>query len=83
MKALKLNIFSTLPTALVLMYTPFAKVQAEDAAKGEVGLVNSGVKNYYDGEAGIGLGLDQQWTDQSTMAYSVLARGQRQHDSGK
>jgi len=34
---------------------------------------HGGVKDYYDGEAGIGLGLDLQWTEQSTMAYSVLA----------
>ncbi len=28
---------------------------------------------YYEGEAGIGLGLDLQWTETSTMSYSVLA----------
>ena len=35
--------------------------------------VHSGVKDYYDGEAGIGLGLDLQWTTQSTMSYTVMA----------
>lgn len=34
---------------------------------------HSGVKDSYDGEAGIGLGLDLQWTDQSTMAYTVMS----------
>jgi len=34
---------------------------------------HGGVKDYYNGEAGIGLGLDLQWTDQSTMAYSVMS----------
>jgi len=33
---------------------------------------HGGVTDYYDGEAGIGLGLDLQWTDQSTMAYTVM-----------
>ena len=98
MNVLKLNIFSNLLASLVLLFTPFAMVQAEDAAKGEVGLVtceyipgskvnllihssasfncvfdHGGVKDYYDGEAGIGLGLDLQWTDQSTMTYTVMA----------
>jgi len=97
MDTLKMNIFSSLLALLVLLFTPFAMVQAEDA-KGEVGLVtctyipgskvnllihssasfncvfeHSGVKDYYDGEAGIGLGLDLQWTEQSTMSYSVLS----------
>ena len=34
---------------------------------------HDGEKDLYDGEAGIGLGLDLQWTEQSTMSYSVLA----------
>ncbi len=34
---------------------------------------HAGVKDYYDGEAGIRLGLDLQWTDQSTMSYTVMA----------
>jgi len=34
---------------------------------------HGGVKDYYDGEAGIRLGLDLQWTDQSTMSYTVMA----------
>ncbi len=34
---------------------------------------HSGVKDYYDGESGIRLGLDLQWTDQSTMSYTVMA----------
>jgi len=33
---------------------------------------HDGVKDYYDGEAGIRLGLDLQWTDQSTMSYTVM-----------
>lgn len=33
---------------------------------------HGGVKDYYDGEAGIRLGLDLQWTDQSTMSYTVM-----------
>ena len=34
---------------------------------------HGGVTDNYDGEAGIGLGLDLQWTDQSTMAYTVMS----------
>ena len=34
---------------------------------------HGGVKDYYNGEAGIALGVDLQWTNQSTMAYSVLS----------
>jgi hypothetical protein len=34
---------------------------------------HGGAKDYYNGEAGIGLGLDLQWTEQSTMAYSVVS----------
>ncbi len=34
---------------------------------------HGGVKDYYDGESGIRLGLDLQWTDQSTMSYTVMA----------
>lgn len=97
MKALKMNIFSGLLVSLVLILTPFAEVQADDA-KGEVGVItckyipgskvnllihssasfncvfdHGGVQDAYNGEAGIGLGLDLQWTDQSTMAYTVMS----------
>jgi len=34
---------------------------------------HGGVKDYYDGEAGIGLGLDIQWTATSKMVYTVMA----------
>ncbi|MCG8379476.1 MAG: DUF992 domain-containing protein [Proteobacteria bacterium] len=34
---------------------------------------HSGEKEPYDGEAGIGLGLDLQWTNTSKIAYSVIA----------
>jgi Protein of unknown function (DUF992) len=34
---------------------------------------HNGKKDSYNGEAGIGLGLDLQWTETSTMSYSVLA----------
>jgi len=34
---------------------------------------HDGVEDHYDGEAGIRLGLDLQWTDQSTMSYTVMA----------
>jgi hypothetical protein len=34
---------------------------------------HDGIRDYYDGESGITLGLDLQWTDQSTMAYTVMA----------
>lgn len=97
MKALNMNIFSGLLVSLVLILTPFAEVQADDA-KGEVGVItckyipgskvnllihssasfncvfdHGGVQDAYNGEAGIGLGLDLQWTDQSTMAYTVMS----------
>lgn len=31
------------------------------------------VEDHYDGEAGIGLGLDLQWNEGSTMSYTVMA----------
>lgn len=34
---------------------------------------HSGVEDHYNGEAGIGLGLDLQWSDNSTMSYTVMA----------
>ena len=92
-----MNIFPGLLVSLVLILTPLAVVQADDA-KGEVGVItckyipgskvnllihssasfncifdHGGVQDAYDGEAGIGLGLDLQWTDQSTMAYTVMS----------
>ena len=70
---------------IILAAVPFTMVHAEDAAKGEIGIVkceyipgskmnllihsaasfncvfeHGGVKELYDGEAGIGLGLDLQ-----------------------
>jgi len=41
---------------------------------------HDGVRDYYDGEAGIRLGLDLQWTDQSTMSYTVMASTQKDID---
>ena len=97
MKALNMNNLMSFLDSLVLVLTPIAVVQAEDA-KGEIGVVtcdyisgtkvnllifssasfncvfkHGGVKDYYDGEAGIRLGLDLQWTDQSSMSYTVMA----------
>ena len=34
---------------------------------------HGGTKDHYNGEAGIGLGLDLQWSEESTMAYTVMA----------
>ena len=34
---------------------------------------HGGVKDYYEGEAGIRLGLDLEWTEQSSMSYTVVA----------
>ena len=34
---------------------------------------HGGVKDNYEGEAGIALGVDLQWTDQSTMSYTVMS----------
>ena len=98
MKALNMNKLMSLLASLVLVFTPIAVVQAEEDAKGEIGIVtcdyisgtkvnllifssasfncvfnHGGVKDYYDGEAGIRLGLDLQWTDQSSMSYTVMA----------
>jgi hypothetical protein len=89
---------AVLLTTLALVFAPYGLVQAQEAAKGEAGIVtctfipgtkvnllihssasfdcvfeHSGVKDYYDGEAGIGLGLDLQWTDTSTITYTVMA----------
>jgi len=98
MKALNLNKITSVLVSLIFVLTPTAMVQAEEGAKGEIGVVtcdyisgskvnllifssasfncvfkHDGVRDYYDGEAGIRLGLDLQWTDQSTMSYSVMA----------
>ena len=97
MKIINIKKIPALLAVLVLVYTPFSAVQADDA-KGEVGIItckyipgtkvnllihssagfdcvfkHGGQKDYYNGEAGIGLGLDLQWTDQSTMAYTVMS----------
>jgi len=37
-------------------------------------------KEHYDGEAGIALGLDLQWTDQSTMTYTVMTSTGKDRD---
>ncbi|MDZ7736384.1 MAG: DUF992 domain-containing protein [Gammaproteobacteria bacterium] len=34
---------------------------------------HGGVEDHYEGEAGIRLGLDLEWTQQSSMSYSVVA----------
>lgn len=34
---------------------------------------HDGVEDHYEGEAGIRLGLDLEWTEQSSMSYSVVA----------
>ena len=98
MKVLNMNNFTSLLASLVMVFAPIAMVQAEEAAKGAVGVItctyikgtkvnllihssasfdcvfeHGGVTDYYDGEAGIGLGLDLQWTEQSTMTYTVMA----------
>ena len=98
MKSLNINNFMQLLASLVLVTTPITMVQAEENAKGEIGIVtcdyvpgskvnllihssasfncvfeHDGMKDAYDGEAGITLGLDLQWTEQSTMSYSVMA----------
>jgi hypothetical protein len=56
-------------------YIPGSKVNLliHSSASFDCVFEHGGEKDYYDGEAGIGLGLDLQWTEQSTMAYSVLA----------
>ena len=38
---------------------------------------HDGVEDQYDGEAGIRLGLDLQWNNSSTMAYTVMASTQK------
>ena len=41
---------------------------------------HDGVEDHYDGEAGIRLGLDLQWNNTSTMAYTVMASTQKNID---
>ena len=41
---------------------------------------HDGVEDHYDGEAGIRLGLDLQWNNTSTMAYTVMASTQKDID---
>ena len=41
---------------------------------------HDGVRDYYDGESGIRLGLDLQWTDQSSMSYTVMASTKKDID---
>jgi predicted Na+-dependent transporter len=41
---------------------------------------HDGVQDQYDGEAGIRLGLDLQWSATSTMAYTVMASTQKDID---
>jgi len=40
---------------------------------------HDGVRDYYDGESGIRLGLDLQWTDQSSMSYTVMASTKKRY----
>ncbi len=56
-------------------YIPGSKVNLliHSSASFNCVFAHGGVKDYYDGEAGIGLGLDLQWTTQSTMSYTVMA----------
>jgi Protein of unknown function (DUF992) len=102
MKALKKNIFTSLLASFALVLVTSTAVQAEEGAKGEVGVVkcdyipgskvnllihssasfncsfeHDGQVDYYNGEAGIGLGLDLQWTEQSSMTYTVMASTDR------
>jgi hypothetical protein len=41
---------------------------------------HDGQVDHYDGEAGIKLGLDLQWNNTSTMAYTVMASTQKDID---
>jgi len=41
---------------------------------------HDGVEDHYDGEAGIRLGLDLQWSATSTMSYTVMASTQKNID---
>ncbi len=41
---------------------------------------HGGERDEYIGEAGIRLGLDLQWTDQSTMSYTVMASTKKDID---
>jgi uncharacterized protein DUF992 len=98
MKVLNSKYLMSVLALSILTIAPIATVQAEEGAKGEVGIVkcdlipgskvnllihssasfncvfsHDGQKDYYNGEAGIKLGLDLQWSDSSSMSYSVLA----------
>jgi hypothetical protein len=56
-------------------YIPGSKVNSliHSSASSNCVFEHGGVKEHYGGESGIGLGLDLQWTEQSTMAYTVMA----------
>ena len=56
-------------------YVPGSKINLliHSTASFDCVFEHSGVKDYYDGEAGIGLGVDLQWTETSTMSYTVMA----------
>ncbi len=56
-------------------YIPGSKVNLliHSSASFDCVFEHGGTKDYYNGEAGIGLGVDLQWSDESTMAYSVMA----------
>ncbi|HSR62686.1 MAG TPA: DUF992 domain-containing protein [Gammaproteobacteria bacterium] len=63
-------------------YVPGSKVNLliHSTAAFDCVFEHGGEKDYYDGEAGIALGLDLQWTDQSTMAYTVMASTGKDRD---
>ena len=56
-------------------YVPGSKVNLliHSSASFDCVFDHGGDKDYYNGEAGIGLGLDLQWSEQSTIAYTVMA----------
>ena len=56
-------------------YIPGSKVNLliHSSASFDCVFDHGGTKEYYNGEAGIGLGLDLQWSNESTMAYTVMA----------
>lgn len=56
-------------------YIPGSKVNLliHSSASFDCVFKHDGKEEAYNGEAGIGLGLDLQWTETSTMSYSVLA----------
>ena len=60
---------------LTCEYIPGSKVNLliHSSASFNCVFEHGGKKESYDGEAGIGLGLDLQWTETSTMSYSVMA----------